>query len=52
MRAPNFFILGAQKSGTTYLAKVLAEHPDVFFSDPKEPMLFSRSQVDRTHFED
>lgn len=42
MTAPNFFILGAQKAGTTYLAKVLADHPEVFFTDPKETMFFSR----------
>lgn len=44
MTAPNLFILGAQKAGTTYLAKVLADHPDVFFSDPKETMFFSRKR--------
>ncbi|TCP58408.1 sulfotransferase domain-containing protein [Rhodovulum bhavnagarense] len=42
MKAPNFFVLGAQKAGTTYLAKVLADHPEVFFTDPKETMFFSR----------
>lgn len=44
MKTPNFFILGAQKSGTTYLAHVLSEHPDVYFSDPKETMFFSRNR--------
>lgn len=44
MPAPNLFILGAQKAGTTYLARVLSEHPDVFFSNPKEPMFFSRKR--------
>ncbi len=42
MRDPNLFILGAQKAGTTYLAQALAGHRDVFFTDPKEPMFFSR----------
>ncbi len=41
---PNFFILGAQKAGTTYLAQVLSQHPDVFFSEPKETMFFSKKQ--------
>lgn len=40
---PNFFILGAQKAGTTYLAKALLNHDDVLFSEPKEPMFFSRA---------
>jgi SpoVK/Ycf46/Vps4 family AAA+-type ATPase len=35
VRKPNFLIFGVQKAGTTFLAKHLAEHPDVFFSDPK-----------------
>lgn len=30
MYLPNFLIIGAQKSGTTWLAKNLKQHPDVF----------------------
>jgi len=37
---PNFFILGAAKSGTTSLYDYLGQHPDVFFSTPKEPIFF------------
>jgi hypothetical protein len=34
---PNFFIVGAQKSGTSGLSAWLARHPQVFMSFPKEP---------------
>jgi len=34
---PNFFIVGAPKSGTTSLHNYLSEHPDVFMSRNKEP---------------
>lgn len=34
---PNFFIVGAQKSGTSALAGWLQQHPGVFMSFPKEP---------------
>jgi hypothetical protein len=37
---PNFFIVGAPKCGTTALHAYLAQHPDVFMSDPKEPHFF------------
>ena len=36
MNRPNFFIIGAPKSGTSALAQYLSEHPAVFFSAPKE----------------
>ena len=36
-RRPNFFIVGAQKSGTSSLAAQLGLHPQVFMSFPKEP---------------
>lgn len=36
MIKPNFFIIGAPKSGTTALSEYLSEHPNVFFSRPKE----------------
>ena len=33
----NYFVcVGAQKSGTTWLARVLADHPDVFVTPVKE----------------
>lgn len=41
MRKPNTFIVGAPKCGTTALAQYLAEHSQVFFSDPKEPFFWS-----------
>ncbi len=34
---PNFFVVGAPKSGTTSLHMYLAQHPDIFMSSPKEP---------------
>lgn len=37
MKKPNFFIIGAPKSGTTALASYLAKHPNVFMAVPKEP---------------
>ena len=39
-RKPNFFIVGAPKSGTTAMADYLRGHPDIFLSDPKEPFFW------------
>ena len=33
---PNFFVIGGSKCGTTALCELLANHPDVFISTPKE----------------
>jgi len=41
MRAPNFFIIGAPKCGTTALSEYLRAHPQVFMSTPKEPHYFA-----------
>lgn len=38
---PNFFIVGAPKSGTTALYTYLAAHPDVLMSSRKEPSYFA-----------
>lgn len=38
---PNFFIIGAPKAGTTAMSEYLKLHPNVFFSDPKEPHFFN-----------
>ncbi len=40
MRKPNFFIVGASKSGTTALYNYLREHSDIFLTEPKEPKFF------------
>lgn len=37
---PNFFILGAAKSGTTSLYHYLNQHPEIFMSRVKEPTFF------------
>ena len=37
---PNFFVVGAQKAGTTSLYHYLDQHPDVFMSPAKEPFFF------------
>lgn len=41
---PNFLILGAQKSGTTWLFEQLRQHPRIFTSRPKELHYFSSIQ--------
>lgn len=41
MRSPNFFIVGAPKSGTTAMSGYLGQNEKVFFTSPKEPDFFS-----------
>lgn len=41
MQKPNFFIVGAAKSGTTSLAAYLSRHKHIFMSNPKEPFFFN-----------
>jgi hypothetical protein len=38
---PDFLILGPQRTGTTWLAKVLWRHPSIFMSFPKELYFFN-----------
>lgn len=38
---PDFFIVGAPKSGTTSLHYYLQSHPDIFMPEKKEPWFFS-----------
>ena len=40
MTLPNFFVVGAQKCGTTSLYYYLDQHPDIFMSPVKEPHFF------------
>jgi hypothetical protein len=37
---PNLFLIGAMKSGTTYLRKLLNAHPAIFMCEPDEPSYF------------
>jgi len=41
MTLPNFFIVGAAKSGTTSLYQYLKQHPDIYMSSFKEPHYFA-----------
>jgi hypothetical protein len=41
VRAPDFFIVGHPKSGTTALYEMLGRHPQIFMCEEKEPWYFS-----------
>lgn len=41
MIEPNFFIIGAAKSGTTSLWSYLRQHPQIYMPEIKEPSFFS-----------
>jgi len=47
-KKPNFFLVGAPKSGTTSLYHYLKQHPEIFMSPNKEPRFF----VDKELLED
>lgn len=42
---PNTFLIGSMKAGTTYLSELLAAHPEVFMSSPREPCHFADPKV-------
>ncbi|MEJ2378343.1 MAG: sulfotransferase [Pseudolabrys sp.] len=41
IKKPNFFLLGAAKSGTSTLYHCLKQHPEIFMSTVKEPTFFN-----------
>ena len=41
---PDFIVIGAAKCGTTSLCDLLGSHPEIFFSNPKEPRYFSNTE--------
>jgi hypothetical protein len=43
----DFAIIGVGKSGTTSLAGLLAQHPDIALTDPKEPWFFDSENYHR-----
>lgn len=42
--APNLFVVGAMRAGTTTLHRELARHPEIFMSAVKEPMHFALAE--------
>lgn len=42
MNQPTFLVIGATQCGTTTMCDLLAAHPDVFMTSPKEPHFYSR----------
>ena len=49
---PNFFIIGAGKSGTTSLDMYLNQHPDIFLPEVKEPNYFAYAHRTIDEFKD
>jgi hypothetical protein len=47
-RRPGLFVIGAMKSGTTYLNKLLGAHPEIFMCAPEEPSFFVEPRQLRT----
>jgi hypothetical protein len=43
-RTPGFFVVGAQKAGTTSLYEYLRQHPQIYMSPVKEPSYFAPEQ--------
>src|SRR5437868_13827253 len=43
---PNFFLVGAAKTGTTSLYHYLVRHPGIFMSPIKEPCFFAPEVAD------
>ena len=43
-RIPDFFVVGAQKAGTTSLYEYLRQHPQIYMSPIKEPSYFAPEQ--------
>lgn len=44
LRMPDFVVIGAAKSGTTSLYRLLQQHADVFVPEKKEPEFFARDE--------
>ncbi|MGO9444363.1 MAG: sulfotransferase family protein [Thiobacillaceae bacterium] len=50
MNRPNLFLIGAMKSGTTTLHELLAPHPQISMSEPKEPCYFVEPNMLKAHW--
>jgi len=43
-KVPNLFVVGAQKSATTYLSTMISTHPNVYIPEVEEPHFFCRKK--------
>ena len=50
LKKPNVLIVGVQKAGTTFLCAKLADHQQVFFSNPKELLFFQKNNLTQKDF--
>ncbi len=50
MKRANLFLIGAMKSGTTTLHELLAHHPELSMTEPKEPCYFVPPALLETHW--
>lgn len=46
---PNTFLVGAPRSGTTYIAQALGQHPEIYLCPIKEPMFHSKETRSCVH---
>lgn len=51
MTRPNFFVIGAERCGTTSVYNYLKAHPDVFMPEVKEPRFFSENSFTHPYYE-
>ena len=51
MRAPDFFIVGPPKTGTTSLHRMLSDHSQIYMPDLKEPMFLASDMLPRHGYE-
>ncbi len=49
LKKPDFFVVGAAKSGTTSLYYYLKQHPDIYLPPVKEPVFFASDIVEYAH---
>src|SRR5688572_16562738 len=42
---PNFFILGAMRSGSASMAHYLEQHPAIRFTEPRDPAFFLKDNL-------
>ncbi len=50
-KRPNFFMVGAPKTGSSSFHRYMSQHPDIFVPSMKEPHYFSYPEVSDTYYD-